>query len=142
MVGAGGADGPAARGGRRRALRDLRNREVPSPGRQAIAPTRRPRPGGPPRSGAAGTRDAAPAFDGPNPLAPPGTMPDDPTALDTANPFADLGLDRPLVDALAALGYEEPTPIQRAAIPILLGGRDLLGQAATGTGNGSPVTRS
>jgi ATP-dependent RNA helicase DeaD len=48
--------------------------------------------------------------------------------------FAALGLDPRLVDALAALGYEEPTPVQREAIPLLLAGRDVLGQAATGTG--------
>ncbi len=48
--------------------------------------------------------------------------------------FADLGLSLPLVEALTALGYEEPTPIQADAIPALLAGRDLLGQAATGTG--------
>ena len=48
--------------------------------------------------------------------------------------FTDLGLMLPLVTALAALGYEEPTPIQCAAIPSLLAGRDVLGQAATGTG--------
>jgi ATP-dependent RNA helicase DeaD len=48
--------------------------------------------------------------------------------------FADLGLADELVGALTALGYEEPTPIQREAIPPLLEGRDLLGQAATGTG--------
>jgi len=48
--------------------------------------------------------------------------------------FAALQLDPALVTALTALGYEEPTPIQRAAIPPLLAGRDLLGQAATGTG--------
>jgi ATP-dependent RNA helicase DeaD len=48
--------------------------------------------------------------------------------------FAGLNLSDPLVRALEALGYEEPTPIQREAIPILLAGRDLLGQAATGTG--------
>jgi len=48
--------------------------------------------------------------------------------------FAALGLDPRLVDALAALGYEEPTPVQREAIPPLLEGRDVLGQAATGTG--------
>jgi ATP-dependent RNA helicase DeaD len=48
--------------------------------------------------------------------------------------FASLGLAKPLVAAVAALGYEEPTPIQREAIPVLLAGRDLLGQAATGTG--------
>ena len=48
--------------------------------------------------------------------------------------FTDLGLGSKLVATLDALGYEEPTPIQGAAIPHLLTGADLLGQAATGTG--------
>src|SRR6478736_7000819 len=48
--------------------------------------------------------------------------------------FAGLGLRSELTDALSALGYEEPTPIQAEAIPALLTARDLLGQAATGTG--------
>ena len=48
--------------------------------------------------------------------------------------FAGLGLDPRILSALAALGYEEPTPVQRAAIPPLLAGKDVLGQAATGTG--------
>lgn len=48
--------------------------------------------------------------------------------------FAALGLRQELLATLDALGYEEPTPIQREAIPLLLAGRDLLGQAATGTG--------
>ncbi len=48
--------------------------------------------------------------------------------------FAELALAPELCRALAGLGYEEPTPIQRAAIPPLLAGRDLVGQAATGTG--------
>src|SRR5205823_14334063 len=48
--------------------------------------------------------------------------------------FVALGLDARPVGTLAELGYEEPTPIQREAIPPLLAGRDLLGQAATGTG--------
>ncbi|MGA1716586.1 MAG: DEAD/DEAH box helicase [Ilumatobacteraceae bacterium] len=48
--------------------------------------------------------------------------------------FADLGLRDELVRALVDLGYEEPTPIQREAIPHLLAGHDVLGQAATGTG--------
>ena len=39
-----------------------------------------------------------------------------------------------LLAALAELGYEEPTPIQSEAIPPLIAGRDLLGNAATGTG--------
>src|SRR5690349_25137839 len=50
------------------------------------------------------------------------------------NGFADLGLRPDILNALATLGYEEPTPIQSEAIPPLLAGRDLLGQAATGTG--------
>ena len=48
--------------------------------------------------------------------------------------FAALGLADELLAAVAVLGYEEPTPIQREAIPPLLEGRDLIGQAATGTG--------
>ena len=51
-----------------------------------------------------------------------------------ARGFAELALAPELCRALAGLGYEEPTPIQRAAIPPLLDGRDLVGQAATGTG--------
>ncbi len=58
-----------------------------------------------------------------------------PAAPDEASTsFADLLLRPELIEALARLGYEEPTPIQREAIPPLLEGRDLLGQAATGTG--------
>jgi ATP-dependent RNA helicase DeaD len=48
--------------------------------------------------------------------------------------FASLGLGEELVSAVSALGYEEPTPIQLQAIPPLLEGRDVIGQAATGTG--------
>jgi ATP-dependent RNA helicase DeaD len=56
------------------------------------------------------------------------------TTTEDATTFADLGLPDELLRALTALGYEEPTPIQRESIPRLLEGRDLLGQAATGTG--------
>ncbi|MGI8809790.1 MAG: DEAD/DEAH box helicase [Acidimicrobiales bacterium] len=55
-------------------------------------------------------------------------------AGDDPGTFADLGLRPELLAALSGLGYEEPTPIQREAIPPLIEGRDLLGQAATGTG--------
>ena len=48
--------------------------------------------------------------------------------------FGELDLRPELLRAVVDLGYEEPTPIQREAIPPLLAGRDLLGQAATGTG--------
>jgi ATP-dependent RNA helicase DeaD len=48
--------------------------------------------------------------------------------------FADLGLAGPVLSALAAVGYESPSPIQSATIPVLLAGHDLIGQAQTGTG--------
>ncbi|MGZ4762387.1 MAG: DEAD/DEAH box helicase, partial [Ilumatobacteraceae bacterium] len=48
--------------------------------------------------------------------------------------FDTLGLRPELLKTIVDLGYEEPTPIQRETIPHLLAGRDLLGQAATGTG--------
>ncbi len=48
--------------------------------------------------------------------------------------FADLGLDVPLLRALHAIDYEEPTDIQRELIPLALAGRDVFGQARTGTG--------
>ncbi|GAA3823923.1 DEAD/DEAH box helicase [Sphaerisporangium flaviroseum] len=57
-----------------------------------------------------------------------------PNATEDTTGFADLGLRPELLRALSGLGYEEPTPIQREAIPPLIEGRDLLGQAATGTG--------
>jgi ATP-dependent RNA helicase DeaD len=56
------------------------------------------------------------------------------TSTDEHATFEDLGLRPELLGALTALGYEEPTPIQQEAIPPLVEGRDLLGQAATGTG--------
>jgi ATP-dependent RNA helicase DeaD len=51
-----------------------------------------------------------------------------------SNPFAALGLREDLVRAIAELGFEQPTDIQSDAIPPLLEGRDVLGQAQTGTG--------
>ena len=48
--------------------------------------------------------------------------------------FAELGLRAALLDAVAELGYKEPTPIQEQAIPALLAGRDIIGSAQTGTG--------
>ena len=54
--------------------------------------------------------------------------------------FTDLGLAEPLLKALAAEGYETPTPIQSQAIPHILQGRDLLGAAQTGTGKTAAFT--
>ena len=48
--------------------------------------------------------------------------------------FKELGLSKPLLDALDRLDYHTPTPIQEQAIPIVLKGEDLLGCAQTGTG--------
>ncbi len=48
--------------------------------------------------------------------------------------FRELGLNEPILEALRAVGYETPTPIQAQTIPLLLSGSDLLGQAQTGTG--------
>src|SRR5690606_13276583 len=58
-----------------------------------------------------------------------------PTGTDAPTPrFADLGLSAPVMAAVADVGYETPSPIQAAPIPALLAGRDVLGQAQTGTG--------
>ena len=48
--------------------------------------------------------------------------------------FSTLGLTDSLLAVVAALGYEEATPVQRQTIPLMLAGQDLLAQAATGTG--------
>jgi ATP-dependent RNA helicase DeaD len=48
--------------------------------------------------------------------------------------FGDLGLSTAVLEALAEVGYESPSPIQAATIPVLLAGQDMLGQAQTGTG--------
>lgn len=48
--------------------------------------------------------------------------------------FEDLNLSKELLKAVNDLGFEEPSPIQRLAIPLVLGGRDMVGQAQTGTG--------
>ena len=48
--------------------------------------------------------------------------------------FADLGLDRRVLQSLKDVGYEAPSPIQERAIPVLMEGRDLVGLAQTGTG--------
>ncbi|MBD2859775.1 DEAD/DEAH box helicase [Spongiibacter sp. KMU-158] len=56
------------------------------------------------------------------------------TDIPSPDRFADLGLPDVLVNAVEALGYETPSPIQQATIPLILEGRDVLGQAQTGTG--------
>ena len=48
--------------------------------------------------------------------------------------FDRFGLGEPLLRAISDVGYEAPSPIQQKTIPLLLGGRDVIGQAQTGTG--------
>ncbi len=48
--------------------------------------------------------------------------------------FKELGLSEPIVEAITALGYEQPTPIQAQTIGLMLNGQDVIGQAQTGTG--------
>jgi len=54
--------------------------------------------------------------------------------------FNELGLDKPILKALAAQGYDKPTPIQSKAIPPILEGRDVVGLAQTGTGKTAAFT--
>jgi ATP-dependent RNA helicase RhlE len=48
--------------------------------------------------------------------------------------FEKLKLSKPLYNAIADLGFEQPTPIQAKAVPVILSGRDVVGIAQTGTG--------
>ena len=48
--------------------------------------------------------------------------------------FADLGLEADILEAVHDVGYESPSPIQEEAIPPLLEGHDVIGQAQTGSG--------
>jgi ATP-dependent RNA helicase DeaD len=69
------------------------------------------------------------------PAAPEATVAVDPSPTEgLGDGFAAFDLDPRLLATVAGLGYEEPTPIQREAIPHLLAGRDLLAEAPTGTG--------
>ena len=58
----------------------------------------------------------------------------DQNTQDTTPTFAELGIDARVLAALETIGYEKPSPIQEATIPVLLEGRDVVGMAQTGTG--------
>ena len=53
--------------------------------------------------------------------------------------FRDLALSEPLLRVLTDVGYESPSPIQAATIPLLMANRDVLGQDQTGTGKTAAV---
>ena len=82
------------------------------------------------------------------PLAPAATRQGElpPALAPISESFRALGLDDTALTAIAALGYTEPTPIQREALPILLEGTDVVGLAQTGTGKtiafGLPLARA
>ena len=48
--------------------------------------------------------------------------------------FDELGIQPEILQAVKDMGFEEPTPIQKVSIPVALSGKDLIGQAQTGTG--------
>ena len=80
------------------------------------------------------TSDVATEGTDPEGADPEGTDPDGTAAASGEPDFASLGLGSEVVEVLSRLGYEAPTPIQAAAIPALLSGRDVVGLAQTGTG--------
>ncbi len=53
---------------------------------------------------------------------------------DPVTAFNQLALPKPILKALDDVGYETPSPIQAQTVPLLLEGRDVVGQAQTGTG--------
>jgi ATP-dependent RNA helicase DeaD len=61
-----------------------------------------------------------------------GPVPQDPATTDLS--FAELGLSKPIVESLTAIGFEHPTPIQTKVIPRALEGLDVVGLAQTGSG--------
>ncbi len=64
----------------------------------------------------------------------------------TSISFSELGLTQDLLSAITNMGFENPSPIQQQAIPVLLKGKDIVGQAQTGTGKtaafGIPLIQS
>ncbi len=70
----------------------------------------------------------------PAPSAPSATPQPAAAQPDPSNTFAQFRLNETVIRGAEAAGYQQPTPIQRKAIPLVLSGRDLIGSAQTGTG--------
>jgi ATP-dependent helicase YprA (DUF1998 family) len=98
---------------------------------EASNPNPKPRPQGSPARDKfrAKSKDRQPRPE--KSFGPPTDLYREPDVLPT---FAELGLAEPIARAITEMGFECPTPIQARAIPVLLSGRDLIGQAQTGTG--------
>ena len=88
------------------------------------------------RGGEASTEDAAPSTNGSAMSTPDAADADeaDDADLELPEAFATLGISERSLTAVARMGFEEPTPVQARAIPVLLEGRDVVGIAQTGTG--------
>lgn len=56
------------------------------------------------------------------------------TQNQTITSFDELGLSPAVLKSIKQVGYEQPSPIQSASIPVLMSGKDIIGQAQTGTG--------
>ena len=113
-------------------------KKPPYPFNEALTPKPAAKKAGPPAtrtsaSGQAAAKTAKPVKPPKAPAAPAPTAPE-PEVETTLLGFGDLGLTEPMLHAIADLGFEAPTPIQARSIPLLLAGRDLIGQAQTGTG--------
>jgi ATP-dependent RNA helicase DeaD len=119
------------------ARHDQSHHHPPAPHDAVAAPParRRPRRRGRNRSSADQASPAAHA-----------TPPTPPPLAPVSGAFRALGLDDTALQAIAALGFETPTPIQAEALPLMLAGEDVVGQAQTGTGKtlafGLPLARA
>jgi len=118
-------EGRSGRGGQGQGRQDGASRHSAGGGHSA-------RSGGRGRTGGERPRPARDDFEHPRrePVKP--VVPIDVPKMDTA--FSQLGLSDALAYAVQEMGYTEPTPIQRQAIPIILQGGDVIGSAQTGTG--------
>ncbi|MYB42766.1 MAG: DEAD/DEAH box helicase [Chloroflexi bacterium] len=90
------------------------------------------------RGGEAAAEDAAPSTNGSGAGTPAATNAEDASDedadLELPEAFAALGISERSLTAVARMGFEQPTPVQERAIPVLLEGRDVVGIAQTGTG--------
>jgi len=116
------SDKPAARGGvHRQPKTTAGHHPKPAPARRHSPAPARPKP----------APAARPVAHAGRPKLPPKPLPEVPK-VDSA--FTALGLNDRIAYGVQQMGYEEPTPIQAQAIPVVLSGRDVIGSAQTGTG--------
>jgi ATP-dependent RNA helicase DeaD len=110
---------------------------------ETSAPKRRRRRGGRRKGGATAVEATTPTQDNGHR---PSTAERPAARAPLSEAFRELGVDETGLEAIAALGFDQPTPIQAEALPLLLDGDDVVGLAQTGTGKtlafGLPLARS